>query len=84
MFPPNEGPNLQVYNLSRKILATTHENNAMRPELSIWPRRFETPSRAMRGGARPRPREIIEEFPTVELSEATLSAFDPLARKLKT
>jgi len=35
MFPPNEGPNLQVY-LSRKILATTRENNAMRAELSIW------------------------------------------------
>jgi hypothetical protein len=52
MFPPNEGPNLQVYNLSRKILATTHENNAMRAELSIWwstPCSIHFPQRAVRG-----------------------------------
>jgi hypothetical protein len=34
--------------------------------------------RASKISARPRPREIIEEFPTVELSEAISSALDPL------
>jgi hypothetical protein len=53
----------------------SEDHGAMRGFISA---RASATRRASKISARPRPREIIEEFPTVELSEAISSALDPL------